>query len=80
MLDDPARMIHLGNHPEIVLCVRCGRWAGKRAWEIEDRARSGPLVRARNGVRALRRDVMRRGWHHHRLIGGPLRWIGRRLP
>lgn len=79
-VDDPTRLIHLGNHPEVALCVRCGRWAAKRAWEIEDRARTGPLVRARDRLRAMRREVVRRGWQHNRLVGGPLRWLGKRLP
>jgi hypothetical protein len=35
---------------------------------------------ARDRFRALRRDVMRRGWHQSRLVGGPIRWIGKRLP
>ena len=79
-IDDPVRMIHLGNHPEVLLCVRCGRWAAKQAWEIEDRAKTGPLVIARDRFRALRRGVIDRGWQHNRIIGGPLRWIGRHLP
>jgi hypothetical protein len=73
-------MIHLGNHPEVMLCVRCGHWAAKQAWEIEDRAKTGPLVRARDRFRSLRRSVIQRGWQHNRIVGGPLRWIGKRLP
>ena len=79
-IDDPARMIHLGNHPEVALCVRCGRWAVKQAWEIEDRDKTGPLVMARDRFRAFRRKVIHRGWHHNRPLGPPLRWIGKRLP
>ena len=79
-IDDPARMIHLGNHPEVLLCVPCGHWAAKQAWEIEDRARTGPLVRGRDRLRALRRSVVEHGWQHKRILGGPLRWIGKRLP
>jgi hypothetical protein len=79
-IDDPARMVHLGNHPEVALCIRCARWASKEAWEIEDRRKTGLLVRARDRFRTLRRGVVLRGWHHHRLFGGPLRWIGRKLP
>jgi hypothetical protein len=80
MLDDPRRMIRLGNHPEVLLCVRCGRWAGKQAWEIEDSARTGVAVVLRDRVRDVRRAVVRRGWHHGRIAGGPLRWLGKRLP
>ena len=77
---DPARMIRLGNHPEVMLCVRCGRWAANQAREIEDRTATGLLVLARDKLRTLRRGVVRRGWQHNRVLGGPLRWIGRRLP
>jgi hypothetical protein len=79
-IDDPDRMIHLGNHPEVMLCVRCGHWAAKEASEIEDRAKTGPLVLARDRFRALRRSVVQRGWQHSRIFGGPLRRIGKRLP
>ena len=79
-VDDPSRMIQLGNHPEVTLCVRCGYWAAKQAGEIEDRARTGPLVRARNRFRALRRSVVDHGWQDNRVLGPPLRWIGKHLP
>jgi hypothetical protein len=80
IVDDPDRMVHLGNHPEVALCLRCARWASKQAWEIEDRTKTGPLVIARDRFRALRRGVIDRGWQHSPLFGGPLRWIGKRLP
>jgi hypothetical protein len=78
--DDPDRMVHLGNHPEVALCRACARWAAKQAWEIDDSAKSGPLVAARGRFRAVRQAVVRRGWHRSRIFGGPLRWIGNRLP
>jgi hypothetical protein len=74
------RMVHLGNHPEVTLCVRCGYWAAKQAWHIEDRSASGPAVQVRNGLRQVRRSVIEHGWQHNRFVGGPLRWIGKRLP
>jgi hypothetical protein len=73
-------MIHLGNHPEVALCPRCGRWAAKQAGAIDDRGRTGPVVLARDRLRAMRRSVVHRGWQHNRILGGPLRWIGQRLP
>lgn len=79
-VEDPVGMIRLGNHPEVQLCVRCARWAAKQAWEIEDRARTGPLVIARDRARLLRRRVIEHGWQHNRLLGRPLRWLGKRLP
>jgi hypothetical protein len=36
--------------------------------------------RAPSVFRAVRREVIRRGWHHSPLVGGPIRWIGKRLP
>src|SRR5690242_1775758 len=41
--DDPDRMVHLANHPEVALCRPCARWAAKQAWEIEDRDKIGVL-------------------------------------
>ena len=79
-VEDPARMVHLSKHPEVVLCLRCARWAAKVAGEIEDRGRTGPVVLARDRLRAIRRCVVERGWHRHRWLRGPLRWIGKRAP
>lgn len=79
-IDDPTTMVHLGNHPEVALCQRCARWAAKQAWAIEDRAKTGALVIARDRLRALRRGVVERGWQHHRVFGLPIRWIGKHLP
>lgn len=79
-VDDANRMVHLGNHPEVALCVACGHWAAKQAWEIEDRTRSGPLVAARNQLREARQRVIRRGLHRSRFYSRPLRWLGRRMP
>ena len=78
--DDPARLVHLGLHPEVSLCPGCARWAAKEAWEIEDLGRTGPLVMARDQARAVRRAVIERGWHRSPLLGGPLRWLGKRMP
>jgi hypothetical protein len=79
-MDAPDRMVHLGNHPEVALCLGCARWAAKQAWAIEDQARIGPVARARDRFRVARRGVVDRGWHRHRVFGRPLRWIGKRLP
>lgn len=79
-VDDPERMVHLGDHPEVGLCRACARWAAKQAWAIEDRDRTGPLALVRDGLRSIRRTVIAQGWHRSRWLGGPLRWIGKRLP
>jgi hypothetical protein len=79
-VDDPQLMVHLGNHPEVALCRRCARWAAKQAWEVDDRAKPGVLATVRSGFRKVRRSVVDRGWHRSRIVGGPLRWLGNRLP
>lgn len=79
-IQDPAKLVHPGNHPEVVVCTRCAHSLSKWAWEIEDQARTGLAVRARDRFRRLRKHVVRRGWHNNRLIGRPLRWLGRFTP
>lgn len=79
-IDDSAQMIHLGNHPEVALCVRCGYWASHQAREIEDRSRTGPLAAVRSRLRSLRGTVIRHGWHRHPILGPPLRWLGKHMP
>jgi hypothetical protein len=79
-ITQPDRTIRLGNHPEVMLCVRCGYWAGKQAWEFDDRDKTGPAVMVRAGFRKVRRTVVDHGWHQSALIGKPVRWLGRHLP
>jgi hypothetical protein len=79
-IDHPEHMVYLRSHPEVALCRGCARWAAKQAWEIDDRSRTGPLVVARDRFRNLRQAVVDRGWHRSRILGGPLRWLGERLP
>jgi hypothetical protein len=73
-------MVHLGNHPEVHLCVRCAHFVHQRAWKLEDEDKGGPAAYARDRFRNLRAEVVRRGWHQHRIIGGRLRWLGKYLP
>lgn len=77
---DPAEMVHLESHPEVAICIRCAYSLKTRAWEIDDRARTGVGVRARNGLRSIRRQVVHKGLHQNTLLGRPLRWLGRKLP
>lgn len=77
---DPATMVHLGNHPEVTVCVRCAHSISKWAGEIEDRSRSGLAVRARDRFRQVRKAVVRHGWHNSRFLGRSLRWIGKHTP
>lgn len=73
-------MVRLGNHPEVALCLRCAHWVHRQARDREDAGRTSPTVRARNLLRAGRREVMRRGWHNHPVVGRALRRLGPRLP
>jgi hypothetical protein len=80
VIDDPAKLVRLGNHPEVMLCIRCAHWISKRAWQIEDQSRVGLAVRGRDQLRRIRQAVMQRGWQHSRFLGRPLRWLGKHLP
>ena len=77
---EPDQLVHLGNHPEVAVCTRCAHTLSKWAWEIEDRTRSGPAVRARNLFRRARKAVVAHGWQHSPLIGRLLRALGKHLP
>lgn len=76
----PDRMVRLGNHPEVHLCLQCAHYVHQQAWVIEDERREGPAAFVRDRFRRLRTAVTRRGWHQNRYIGGRLRWLGRYLP
>ena len=73
-------MVHLGDHPEVHLCLQCAHFVHQRAWQMEDLGKHGPAAFARDRLRNLRAEAMRRGWHRHKLIGDRLRWLGRYLP
>lgn len=79
-MENPAKMVRLGDHPEVGVCLRCAHSLSKWAWEIEDQSRSGPAVRVREGIRRLRKTVVRHGWHHNKVVGRALRWLGRFTP
>jgi len=79
-IEDPLELVHLSNHPEVVVCIRCAHSLSKWAWEIEDQRRTGLAVRARDRFRRLRKTVVRHGWHNNRFVGRGLRWLGRFTP
>ena len=79
-IDSPHRMVHLGNHPEVLLCLQCAHFVHQRAWKIEDEGRRGLAAVARDGFRSVRAEVVRRGWHRNKFIGDKLRWLGKYLP
>jgi len=73
-------MVHLGNHPEVHLCLPCAHFVHQQAGEIEDAGKRNPAVFTRNVVRSMRAVVIRRQLHQNRSIGGTLRWLGKHLP
>jgi hypothetical protein len=79
-VEPPDRLVHLGNHPEVAVCIRCAYSLRTWARDIEDRDRVGVGVRLRGLVRQARVFVIRRGWHQAGPFARPLRWLGRRLP
>ena len=79
-IDSPDRMVQLGNHPEVHLCLQCAHYVHQQAWLIEDERRKGLGAVVRDRFRNLRAAVMRRGWHKNRFIGGRLRWLGKYFP
>jgi hypothetical protein len=75
-----SAVVHLGSHPEAAVCLRCAHFLHQQARGREDAARPSAAARVRDGLRAGRRLVMRRGLHKAPVIGRVLRWLGPRLP
>ena len=75
-----SSVVRLGNHPEVAVCLRCAHFLHLQASGREDAFRNSPAARARDGLRAARRFVVRRRWHERPVIGGLLRWLGRHTP
>jgi hypothetical protein len=76
----PASVVHLGNHQEVAVCLRCAHFLHHQARAREDAQRPSPAARLRDVLRAGRRLVLRRGWHRKPGIGRLLRWLGSRTP
>ena len=75
-----SSVVRLGSHPEVAVCLRCARFLHQQARGREDALRVSPAARFRDGLRAARRLVIRRGWHQRRVIGPLLRRLGRHTP
>ena len=73
-------VVRLGNHPEVAVCLRCAHFLHQQARGREDAQRTSPAARARDGLRAARRFVIRHGWHRKAGIGPLLRRLGRHTP
>jgi hypothetical protein len=70
-------LVHLGNHPEVGICVNCVSFLVRKA-----RGLQGSRVQRRLHAIAesVRGEVMNRGWHDRTVIGPVLLWLNRRLP
>ena len=75
-----GRLLRLGSHPEVAVCLGCAHFLHRQAREMEDAVRPSVAGRARDGLRDVRRMVLRRRWHQRPVVGRPLRWLGRHVP
>jgi hypothetical protein len=75
-----AELVHLGQHPEVGVCLRCTRWLQRRAAARYDKQHPTPTARLRAVIHAARAFVIRKGWHEHRVLGALLRRMDRHLP
>jgi hypothetical protein len=77
----PAQeLVHLGNHPEVALCLRCAHFVHRLARRREDEVRPSPAARMRGRLWAVRAYVVQKRLHQRPVIGKALRWLGNRLP
>jgi hypothetical protein len=70
-------LVHLGNHPEVGICVNCVHFLRRRA---RDRQATAMRQRLRGAAESIRGEVMARGWHQRPVIGPALRWLNRHVP
>jgi hypothetical protein len=73
-------VVRLGNHPEVCVCLGCAHFLHLQARTREDTLRPSLGSGLRGWLRFARRAVIQREWHQKRVIGPPLRWLGRHLP
>jgi hypothetical protein len=75
-----ADLIHLGAHPETVVCLQCSTYLGRRAKAAYD-ARNPSFGGHLRGVVGAGRDlVIRLRLHERPILGRLLRRMDRRLP
>ncbi len=75
-ITDEDALVHLENHPEVGICVRCVRFLSRRAGDHQASARRRHL---RGAADSIRGQVMSRGWHERPVIGPVLLWINRHV-
>ena len=71
--------VHLGSHPEVLVCLRCAHFLHQQAMAREDALHPSPAARVRDLLRSARTVVMQHRRHQNRVLGRPLRWLGRHL-
>ena len=74
---DPDALVHLGNHPEVGICINCVQFLRRRAGDYQATVMR---QRIRGTAESARLEVMRRGWHERPVIGPILMWLNRHLP
>jgi hypothetical protein len=75
-----GRIVSLGNHPEVEICLPCAHFLHRQANAREDAMRASPATWIRDRMRAVRYNVIHHQWHRKPIIGRPLRWLGRHIP
>jgi hypothetical protein len=70
-------LVHLGDHPEVGICINCVHWLRRRA---RDYQATVLRQRLRGAAESICREVMARGWHERPVNGPALRWINQHLP
>lgn len=70
-------LVHLGDHPEVGICISCVHFLRRRARDYQARAMR---KRLRGAAESVRGEVMARRWHQRPVIGPALRWLNRHVP
>lgn len=73
-------VVRLGAHPEVSLCLDCGRFLKRRVAAQRHEQRWTPIGAVRGVVELSRAWVIEHGWHQRGLSGAFLRGLDRFLP
>lgn len=70
-------LVHLGNHPEVNICVSCVHFLQRRARDQQANVLRQTL---RGAAESVRGQVIAQGWHERPVLGRALKWLNRNLP
>jgi hypothetical protein len=70
-------LVHLGNHPEVGICISCVHFLRRRARDHQATVMRQAL---RGAAETVRGQVVARGWHERPVIRPALLWLDRHLP